>query len=108
MRVAAKRRETRLSKVCTFIKPRKPGFVLIFDHFSELEAETGYQGAELRIVDLSSFKSVQTLAESVERDGLEIDIMVYNAAVAVTQHELTGDGWEQTYVALRYDLLDLY
>ncbi|VDB90977.1 unnamed protein product [Peniophora sp. CBMAI 1063] len=63
---------------------------------SELEAETGYQGAELRIVDLSSFKSVQDLAASVDNDGLAIDIVVYNAAVLMKEHQTTADGWEQT------------
>ncbi|KZV60107.1 short-chain dehydrogenase [Peniophora sp. CONT] len=64
----------------------------------ELEAETGYQGTELRTVDLASFKSVQALAAGVEQDGLAIDIMVYNAGVLMAEHQTTDDGWEQTFV----------
>ncbi|VDB90975.1 unnamed protein product [Peniophora sp. CBMAI 1063] len=62
----------------------------------ELEEETGYKGSELRIVDLSNFKSVQAFADSVEHDALAIDIMVYNAAVLMKEHQATADGWEQT------------
>ncbi|VDB90987.1 unnamed protein product [Peniophora sp. CBMAI 1063] len=62
----------------------------------ELEMGTGYQHAELRIVDLSSFDSIQKFADGVECDGIALDILVYNAAVAMDEYQLTGDGWEQT------------
>ncbi|VDC06484.1 unnamed protein product [Peniophora sp. CBMAI 1063] len=62
----------------------------------ELERVTGYRGSELRLVDLSSFESVQAFADGIERDALAIDIVVYNAGVVMKEHQATADGWEQT------------
>ena len=69
--------------------------------FSELEKDTGYQGAEVRTVDLSNFKSVQDFANGIEEEDLALDIMVYNSAVLMNEHQETADGWEQTYALVQ-------
>ena len=68
---------------------------------AELEKATGYQGAEVRTVDLSSFKSVQDFANGIEEEDLALDIMVYNSAVLMNEHQETADGWEQTYALVQ-------
>ena len=55
----------------------------------------------MRTVDLSSFKSVQNFANGIEEEGLALDIMVYNSAVLMNEHQETVDGWEQTYVSVQ-------
>jgi len=57
---------------------------------------TGYKNAELALVDLSRFASVSAFADTFIRDGSQIDIFVYNAAVALFNYLATGDGWEES------------
>jgi len=62
-----------------------------------VQATTGFKNAELALVDLSRFASVSAFADAFIRDGAQIDILVYNAAVAYMGHYVsTGDGWEET------------
>lgn len=57
---------------------------------------TGFKGAaEIALVDLSQFASVSAFADAFARDGSQIDILVYNAAVAMRKYSATGDGWEE-------------
>ena len=56
---------------------------------------TGFKNAELALVDLSKFTSVSAFADAFIRDGSQIDILVYNAAVAFPNYISTGDGWEE-------------
>ncbi|KAH9965253.1 hypothetical protein BC827DRAFT_1265279 [Russula dissimulans] len=56
---------------------------------------TGYKGSELALVDLSRFASVSEFADKFTRDDSQIDILVYNAAVASFKYSATGDGWEE-------------
>lgn len=57
---------------------------------------TGFKGAaELALIDLSQFASVAAFADAFARDGSQIDILVYNAAVAMREYSATGDGWEE-------------
>ncbi|KAH7908856.1 hypothetical protein BJ138DRAFT_1181459, partial [Hygrophoropsis aurantiaca] len=67
------------------------------DAIEELERETGYERAELGLVDLASFPSVNAFAEkfSGEQDT-RLDILVMNAGLAVQDYEATTDGWEIT------------
>ena len=51
---------------------------------------------EVQLLDLSSFESVVSFAKRLKEDP--IDILVANAAVALTEYVATNDGWEQTYV----------
>ncbi|KAJ7699056.1 hypothetical protein B0H17DRAFT_927003 [Mycena rosella] len=61
---------------------------------NKLKAETGYERAELWLVDLADFSSVQRFADKFERDGGRLDILVENAAIGVFAYETTKDGWE--------------
>ncbi|KAH9965249.1 hypothetical protein BC827DRAFT_1265275 [Russula dissimulans] len=56
---------------------------------------TGFKNAELALVDLARFASVSEFADTFIRDGSQIDIFVYNAAVASLTYSVTGDGWEE-------------
>ena len=56
---------------------------------------TGFKNTELALVDLSKFTSVSAFADAFIRDGSQIDILVYNAAVAFLHYVSTGDGWEE-------------
>ncbi|KAJ7707119.1 short-chain dehydrogenase [Mycena metata] len=60
----------------------------------KLQAETGYETAELWIVDLADFTSVKRFADKFEQDGGRLDILVANAAVILPKYEATKDGWE--------------
>jgi len=57
---------------------------------------TGFKNAELALVDLSRFASVSAFADTFVRDDSQIDILVYNAGVALRHYAATGDGWEES------------
>jgi len=57
---------------------------------------TGFENAELALVDLSSFASVSAFGDTFIRDGSQIDIFVYNAGVVLPKYSATMDGWEET------------
>jgi len=57
---------------------------------------TGFKNAELALVDLAQFASVSAFADTFIRDDAQIDILVYNAAVALLQYSPSKDGWEET------------
>ena len=57
---------------------------------------TGFKNAELALVDLSKFASVSAFADTFTRDDSQIDILVYNAAVALPKYVPSEDGWEET------------
>ncbi|KAJ8487120.1 hypothetical protein ONZ45_g14442 [Pleurotus djamor] len=61
-----------------------------------LRQETKRDSAELRIIDLASFPSVQSFVEEFNNDFERLDILVANAAVFATQYEETSDGWEKS------------
>jgi retinol dehydrogenase-12 len=67
-------------------------------NFCKAIQATGFKGAELALVDLCQFASVSAFADTFTRDGSQIDILVYNAAVAVAKYSATGDGWEESWV----------
>ncbi|KAF7419527.1 hypothetical protein PC9H_002118 [Pleurotus ostreatus] len=56
---------------------------------------TGFERAELLLVDLSSFDSVKAFADRFEQEVERLDILVNNAAVSLPRYEDTEDGWEQ-------------
>jgi len=56
---------------------------------------TGYKNAELALIDLAQFASVSAFADTFVRDNAQIDILVYNAAVASRQYSTSKDGWEE-------------
>ncbi|KAG6879361.1 hypothetical protein C0992_003279 [Termitomyces sp. T32_za158] len=68
----------------------------------KIQQETGYQAAELWIVDLSDFASVVAFADKFEKDGGRLDILLENAAVLPGKYVSTSDGWERT-ISARYN-----
>ena len=67
-----------------------------------MKAETGYESAELWIIDLARISSVVDFAERFEKDRGRIDILLLNAGIAPSAgQQLTADGYEPTSV-LRY------
>ena len=67
-----------------------------------MKAETGYESAELWIIDLARISSVVDFAERFEKEGSRIDILLLNAGIEpVRGQQLTADGYEQTSV-IRY------
>jgi len=71
---------------------------------ASLQQETGFSGAEMWMIDLGELSSVKNLVDKFDVDGGRLDILVENAAVAVTEYNTTPDGWESTlqvnYLAL--------
>ncbi|EKM80573.1 hypothetical protein AGABI1DRAFT_70956 [Agaricus bisporus var. burnettii JB137-S8] len=64
-----------------------------------LKAATGYSKAELWLVDLSEFSSVQAFADRTVKDLERLDILLLNAAVLHREdgsYTTTKDGWETT------------
>ncbi|PFH48615.1 hypothetical protein AMATHDRAFT_5644 [Amanita thiersii Skay4041] len=62
---------------------------------SNIKRETGYERAELWLIDLLEFSSVKEFADKFERDGGRLDYLVLNAGIVSTaEREETNDGWE--------------
>ena len=62
---------------------------------TEVVSETGFQDIELWHADLGSLASVNALKAKV--DALDrLDILVENAGVAMWEHHLSNDGYEQS------------
>ena len=59
-----------------------------------LRTETGYDQAELWLVDQADFSSVKSFADKFEEQGGRLDYLILNAAVAIRTYEPTKDGWE--------------
>jgi retinol dehydrogenase 12 len=71
--------------------------------YKELKTETGYESAELWVIDLARISSVVNFAERFEKEGGRIDILLMNAAVApFAGQQLTADGYEPVSVILSY------
>ena len=65
----------------------------------EIKEVTNFDNVELFIVDLASYASVNAFCEKVEREVPRLDILVENAALALTEFIPTPDGWEHQYVS---------
>ncbi|KAJ3570465.1 hypothetical protein NP233_g4385 [Leucocoprinus birnbaumii] len=59
-----------------------------------LEQATGYKKAELWLIDLTDFSSVQTFADRALNELERLDIIVMNAAIGSRKYNTTKDGWE--------------
>jgi NAD(P)-dependent dehydrogenase (short-subunit alcohol dehydrogenase family) len=67
--------------------------------YKELKAETGYESAELWIIDLAQISSVVNFAERFEKEGSRLDILLLNAGIEpIRGQQLTADGFEPTSV----------
>ncbi|KAJ7623768.1 hypothetical protein FB45DRAFT_114778 [Roridomyces roridus] len=62
----------------------------------KLKAVTGYDRAELWIVDLADFESVKKFAGKCEQDGGRLDILIANAGIVSSTYDATKDGWESS------------
>ena len=74
-------------------------------HFSykELKTETGYESAELWIIDLARISSVVDFAERFEKERGRIDILLLNAGIVPAPgQQLTADGYEPVSVIRSY------
>ncbi|EGN95975.1 hypothetical protein SERLA73DRAFT_185437 [Serpula lacrymans var. lacrymans S7.3] len=60
----------------------------------EIKSETGYDKAELWLIDLANFSSVLAFADKFDKEGQGLDILVMNAAVFQLAYQGTPDGWE--------------
>ena len=58
-----------------------------------LKTETGYDQAELWLVDQADFSSVKSFADKFEAQGGRLDYLILNAAVALRTYEPTKDGY---------------
>ncbi|KAF4584703.1 hypothetical protein EYR38_001934 [Pleurotus pulmonarius] len=61
---------------------------------TNLKKSTGFDRAELWLVDLCSFDSVKAFADKFEKEVERLDILVANAAIIPHEYEVTKDGWE--------------
>jgi len=65
---------------------------------TKLKTETGYESAELWIIDLGRISSVVDFAERFEKEGGRIDILLLNAATTpFPGQQLTADGYEPAF-----------
>lgn len=62
-----------------------------------LRSETGYDRAELWLVDQADFSSVKSFADKFEEQGGRLDYLILNAGVAMPDYSATKDGWELRY-----------
>lgn len=60
----------------------------------DLQQSTGFDRAELWLIDLCNFDSVKAFADKFEKEVERLDILVANAGVVSTKYELTQDEWE--------------
>jgi retinol dehydrogenase 12 len=71
--------------------------------YKELKEETGYESAELWVIDLARISSVVDFAERFEKEGGRLDILLLNAATApFAGQQLTADGYEPVSVIPSY------
>ncbi|TFK25100.1 NAD(P)-binding protein [Coprinopsis marcescibilis] len=62
---------------------------------AKIKEETGYQGAEIQIVDLANFDSVKKFSDKITNEEQRLDILVENAGILPSANfTLTEDGWE--------------
>ncbi|PFH48614.1 hypothetical protein AMATHDRAFT_42140 [Amanita thiersii Skay4041] len=62
---------------------------------SNIKRETGYERAELWLIDFLEFSSVQEFANKFEKDGGRLDYLVLNAGIIpLGERKETKDGWE--------------
>ena len=65
---------------------------------TELKDETGFDRAEVGVLDLGSFESVKKFAQKIHEDNDRLDLLLENAGIAPEQYEVTKDGWKTSYV----------
>ncbi|RUP08581.1 hypothetical protein BC936DRAFT_140119, partial [Jimgerdemannia flammicorona] len=63
---------------------------------SEIKTATGFQDIEPWDLDLASFASVRAFARRFDESGLQLHVLLNNAAVVMPPEFRTGDGFETT------------
>ncbi|KAF9492244.1 NAD(P)-binding protein [Pleurotus eryngii] len=61
---------------------------------ANLQQSTGFDTAELWLIDLCNFDSVKAFVDKFEKEVERLDILVANAGVVSMKYELTQDEWE--------------
>ncbi|KAE9406207.1 short-chain dehydrogenase [Gymnopus androsaceus JB14] len=64
------------------------------ESIKQIEGETGYKNAEPMALDLGKFSSISEFATRASKTLDRLDILVENAAVALTEYVPSEDGWE--------------
>jgi retinol dehydrogenase-12 len=68
-------------------------------HFpEELAKDTGYDGAELLLIDMATFASVSTFVDEFEKTHDRLDILMLNAGVALFEYQVSKEGFEMQCV----------
>lgn len=63
----------------------------------DIKKSSGNENVHLKIIDLSSFKSVRAFAEDVIKSEVRLDVLINNAGVIMTSFSKTGDGFETNF-----------
>ncbi|KAF8350274.1 hypothetical protein F5887DRAFT_944569 [Amanita rubescens] len=66
------------------------------DALTRLRAETGYDRAELWLIDQANFLSVKAFVDKFEKQGGRLDYLILNAGIAVASYNATENGWESS------------
>ncbi|KAG9226030.1 hypothetical protein CCMSSC00406_0008692 [Pleurotus cornucopiae] len=66
---------------------------------ANLQQSTGFDRAELWLIDLCDFDFVKAFADKFEKEVERLDILVANAGVVFMKYELTQDEWETSLQA---------
>ena len=82
------------SQVCTLLC--WSGCSLLIVLVVELSRETGYSRGEVRLLDLSDFRSVTRFAEKFEAENARLDILINNAGIHNFKYEAVSSGVEAT------------
>ncbi|KAG6867790.1 hypothetical protein C0993_011057 [Termitomyces sp. T159_Od127] len=75
------------------------------DALQKIKEQTGYEAAELWMLDLSEFTSVIAFADKFVKECGRLDYLIENAGMATDTYAVTKDGFEQT---LQVNCLSLF
>lgn len=73
------------------------------DALDEIKAASGNHDVSLRLLDLSSLASARAFCAGLRRDGIHLDVTLFNAGMAAGTNELSPDGytllWQVNYLS---------
>ncbi|KAI0076847.1 NAD(P)-binding protein [Panus rudis PR-1116 ss-1] len=70
--------------------------------------ETGFTRTEARVLELTRFDSVLSFVDQFKKENSSLNILVANAAIALTKFELTPDNWETERISHRLFPITVY
>jgi NAD(P)-dependent dehydrogenase (short-subunit alcohol dehydrogenase family) len=89
------RGEAALASPFNFVLCFDSRFLTVYD--LELKQETGCHTAELRLVDLTNFDSVNDFCTKFDEEIDRLDLIIENAGILpLPDRPTTGNGWEST------------